>query len=258
MSLRILSFVVGLAICGCGGSSSEASAVDGGVGGAIGSGGSGGSAMGGSGGSRAAVNCLEFVPQPMMGSCRGAQNNHGGDFTVTGPVLDVAPLSATNYCFYSGTPADAFEFQIADAEGEVWTFAVYIPGFQNPLVKDDVISVKSSFSDSPFFGHESDLEVRDENEALLFYVGESGGLAQLALPDGLAASVGETVCAADSSCGAWINTDLVVTFGGESVVVPYLGSASLGTRRVMQRSSIETSGGGCTDWSASDVALAIH
>jgi hypothetical protein len=143
----------------------------------------------------------------------------------------------------------------------VWNFQVYIPGFQNPLAKDDVISVTSSFSDSPWFGHESDLEVRDENGALLFYVGEGGDTATLNPPEGYAVSFGEALCSGESSCGSWIHSELVVTSGDESVAVPYLGSSTLGGRRVVHGGAeTQTSSGfhGCFDWGVGRAALAIH
>lgn len=228
-------------LLGCGGNTSEIDSA--GSGGVFGGGGGVDAAtpMGGSGGvaGNAPVSCDTQNGVQILGACRVLVTSSDPKpgpvpgFSLTGPVLETGPANASE-CHAGATSPDAFEFQMAGAPGEVWKFSVLVPGFENPLKKGEVVEVTAASSTATTFGAvEPYITVRDANGALLFHVTEGREAADLFLPIGLSAALGDSICSGSDECGAWTHHSLVVSQGAESAVVPYLGSSTLGAYRLI-------------------------
>ncbi|MCC6898952.1 MAG: hypothetical protein IT377_08250 [Polyangiaceae bacterium] len=189
------------------------------------------------------------------------------DLALDGPVVTTTAPSTSLTCHHlydaSGggvAPPGSFEFQMADDTGSLWSFSVYIPGLQNPLVKGDVISVASSVIPGGHGGPAIvNLTARDAKGSLLFFVGDGRDVGDLAMPDGLTLSLGDAVCSGESSCGSWSHYPFIVHGASATVAVPYLGSATLdGYRLVHAGGEVQTSSGiKCWDWGVAHVALGI-
>lgn len=271
---RLAQFGLGLAaafLVGCG----EGAAEDPGSasGGTAGSGGAAGGTPGGGGtaGDSSVASCPEFSPPPRVTACRAFLGSGGQpnvqDLVFNGPVVTTSSPSTSPTCHQTYdsrgrgvAPPGSFEFQIADETGSLWNFSVYIPDLQNPLANGDVISVASSVVPGSYVGPDIvNLTARDAKGSLLFFVGDGHYPDDLTMPNGLTFTLGDAICAGESSCGSWSHYPFVVLGSSSSVSVPYLGSATLdGFRLTHAGGEVQTSSGiKCWDWAVAHVALAI-
>jgi hypothetical protein len=269
LKLAQVGSALALLAMACGGNASDDPASPNGITGTGGAAGSGG--MSGSGGSGLVGNCPQFPPRPRVTACRSFVGPGSPTFieelVLNGPVVSTTSPTTAVGCHQiydelgrDMAPPGSFELQLADDSGSVWSFSVYIPDFQNPLVNGEVVSVVSSMTPSSYTSPSSvNLTVRDANGALLFYVGDVNTPTSLTLPDGFALSLGDASCDGEDSCGSWSLYPFVIERAGASVEVPYFGSATLGDHRIVHAGAEMAHPGGikCWDWSIGHLGVGI-
>lgn len=183
------------------------------TGGATGAGG----ALGGSGGG--APSCASLPPLPKIRLCAPAFAPKDATSMLEGPVLQTGSGVGAENCPPSegGVDADAYWFELADAQSTVWRFGVSLPGAVNPVVVGQSVRVRyrrteGSFTTIPL----RELTLLSKEDQLLAYLVVGSDLDDLQLPDGIYAERGAAVCTSVEECVQWSAYELDFTTNGSA------------------------------------------
>jgi hypothetical protein len=212
----------------------------------------------------------DFPDVAGFGACVGPEGgwtDSSQQADVTGEVSAVGAGDAPDGCSLSDTTvllagepsaADMAWLSIVDGEGSTWTAAFAVPAFAEPFSVGDTAHVLCTWRPPEFSTGDGSLELRNDAEAPVLWVGSSDGVDTLHPADGVALSAGEVVARRQDECGTVEARDLVTTLGSDSVSVPYGGSGTVGDLVVHHGGLDVASGGGrCLDWAPSVARVAI-
>jgi hypothetical protein len=217
--------------------------------------------------------CSGLVTTPEIGVCVTPQSGWAKvpgrseeSAAIAGTVLEVGegglpdecqqPLTA--YWWNIASPESAWWFRVSDAQGEVWTVGGRVPESSPPVTVGQAVTVELSWYTCCFASPVTSVAVRDENAALLLWIGQGGGGCQVGMPADLGSyAPSRKVCAQDDGCGEWAAYDLVVSSPGASATLPYGGEVVIGGMRFVHGGYSEGSGEtGCPDWCPGESHLA--
>jgi len=151
------------------------------------------------------------------------------DGSVTGTVQSIAAGSYPSDCTtsFGGDPgATTFVLEVVDVDGVVTT--VGLGGFAPPVAEGDTVTLELAYDMSSFGPEQATVRIRDTTGAEVLVYADGGAVPDLSAPAGVTLAMGDTICTEADSCGDWFGSDLAVTAGGETVSVPYGGSAEVG------------------------------
>lgn len=185
--------------------------------------------------------CAEVDTPPVMGACFGGDRFSWDGYTpvetttIEGEVVSAGEARFPDEC--NVVVADigdqkATIIETSDGLGTTNFFAWHLPEEHLAIEVGDEVSVEVAYTPGGFGPDLGRVVVRDAAgiERMVFSV--AGEVGDLRVPTELEAERGTVVCEEHHTCGDWSAYALKLTSGGDTVEVPYGGTANIGAWRV--------------------------